>query len=106
MWADICGFLNPPDSDGPWKVRQHGEVTVLHEALGIRPTDHNCHHKAGLHLDFVEWRSEQSNRDRHDRRILSKERSAPYHYGKQKGHIRDVVSGHFRDITTIRRQYV
>ena len=56
-----------------------------HEALGIRPTDQSCHHKAWLHLDFVEYRNEQPHREKHDRRILLKERSAPYHYGKQKG---------------------
>ena len=37
-WADVCGFLKPPDSDGRWKVRQHGAFSILHEALGIRPT--------------------------------------------------------------------
>ena len=35
-------------------------------------------------------------REKHDRRILLKERSAPYHYGKQKGHISDVMSDHSR----------
>ena len=93
-WAGVCGFLKPPDSDGQWKVRQHGVISILHKALGIRPTDQSCHHEACLHLDFVEWRSEQSHRERHDRRILLKERSAPYHHGKQKGHFSDVVSDH------------
>ena len=62
----VCALPMPP---GP------------HEALGIRPTDQSCRHEAWLHLDFVEWRSEQSHRERHDRRVLLKERSAPYHYG-------------------------
>ena len=93
-WADVCGFLKPPDSDGQWKVRQHGVFSILHEALGISPTDQSCHHEAWLNFDFVERRSEQSHHERHDRRILFKERSAPYHYGKQKGHISDVVSDH------------
>ena len=81
-WADVCGFLKTPDSDGQRKVRQHGAVSIPHEALGIRPTDQSCHHEVWLHLDFVEWRSAQSH---HERRIFLKEHSAPYHYGKQKG---------------------
>ena len=69
-------FVDPsnlPDSDGHWKVRQHGTFSIPHEALGILPTDHRCHHEAWLHLDFVEWRSEQSHLERHGRRILLKE---------------------------------
>ena len=27
-WADVCGFLKPPDSDGQWKVRQHGAFSI------------------------------------------------------------------------------
>ena len=69
-------------------------ILLLRGALGIRPTDQSCHHEAWLHLDFVEWRNEQPHRERHDRRILLKERSTPYHCGKQKGHISDVVSDH------------
>ena len=94
--TDVCGFLKPPDSDGQWKVRQHCAFSNHHEALGIRPTDQSCHHEAWLHLDFDEWRSEQSHRERHDQRILLKERSAPYHHGKQWGHISDVFSDHSR----------
>ena len=72
--------------------------SILHEALAIRPTDQSCHHEAWLHLDFVEWRDEQPHREKRDRRILLKERFAPYHHENQKGHISDVV--------TIRRRYV
>ena len=38
QWADDCGFLNFADSDGKWKVRQHGAFSITHEVLGIRPT--------------------------------------------------------------------
>ena len=84
----------PPDSDERWKVRQHGAFSIPHEAPGIRQTDQSCHNEVWLHLDFVEWRSAQSHHAKHDRRILFKERSALYHYGKQKGHISDVTSHH------------
>ena len=47
---DVCGFLKPPESDQQWKVRQHGAFSILHEALGIRPTDQSCHHEAWLNL--------------------------------------------------------
>ena len=93
-WTDVCGFLKPPDSDERWKVRQHGAFSIPHEAPGIRQTDQSCHHQVWLHLDFVEWRSAQSHLEEHDRRILLKERSAPYHYGKQKGHVSDITSNH------------
>ena len=65
------------------KFVRHGAFSIHHEDLGIRPTDQNCHHEAWIHLDFVEWRDEQPHREKHDRRILLKERSVPYHYGKQ-----------------------
>ena len=27
-WADVCGFLKPPDSDRYWKVRMHGAFSI------------------------------------------------------------------------------
>ena len=77
--ADVCGFLMPPESDRHWKVRLHGAFSILHAALGIRPTDQSSHHEAWLHLDFVGWRDEQLHCETYDRRILLKERSAPYY---------------------------
>ena len=73
-------------------------VSTAHSPLPMKllvsaPTDQSCHHEAWLHLDLVEWRDEQPHREKHDRRILLKERSAPYHYDKQKGHTSDVMSG-------------
>ena len=88
------GFLKLPESDRHWKVRLHGALSIPHEALGLRPTDQSCHHEAWLHLDFVGWHDVQPQREEHDRRILLKERSSPYHYGKQKGHISDTMSDH------------
>ena len=35
-----------------------------------------------LHLEFVDWRSASSHHEEHDRRILLKERPAPYHHGR------------------------
>ena len=52
-WADVCGFLEPPESDRHWKGRLHGAFSTPHEAL--RPNDQSCHHEAWLHLAFVEW---------------------------------------------------
>ena len=93
-WSDFCGFLKSPESDGTWKVRQHGASSIPHEALGIRPTDQSCHHEVWLHLDFVEWRSAQSHHEKHHGRILLKERSTPCHHSKQKGHISEDASDH------------
>ena len=53
-WDDVCGFLKPPGSDRQWKIRLHDAFTIVHGALGIRPTDQSCHQEAWLHLNFVE----------------------------------------------------
>ena len=81
-WADVCGFLKPPASDRHWKVRLHGAFSIPRDVLGLRPTDQRCHHEAWLHLDFVR------------QRILLKERSSPYHHGKKRGRISDIMSDH------------
>ena len=83
-WADVCGFLEPPDSDGYWKVRIHGAFSTPHKTPGLRPTDQSCHHETWFHLEFVDWRSTQSHHEEHDRRILLKERSMACPYGSKK----------------------
>ena len=93
-WSDVCGFIKHPDCSELWRVQQHGAFPVLHEALGIWQTDQSCHHEVRHHLDFVERRSGQSHHERHERRILLKERSARFRYSKQKGHINEDVSDH------------
>ena len=94
-WADVCGFLELPDSDRYWKVRMHGAFSIpTKQNSRLRPTDQSCHHETWLHLDFVDWRSAQSHHDRQDRRILLKERPAPHHYGQQKRCINDIMSDH------------
>ena len=75
-WSDVCGFIEPPDSNERWKVRQHDAFSFLHEALGIRQTDQSCHHEVWLHLDFVERRCGQSHHERHERPLFLKERPA------------------------------
>ena len=37
-WADVCGFLKPPDSDRYWKVRMRGAFSIPRRTLGLRPT--------------------------------------------------------------------
>ena len=44
-WSDVCGFIQHPDSNERWRVRQHGAFPIHHEALGIRQTDQSCHHE-------------------------------------------------------------
>ena len=58
-WADVCGFLTPPESDRYCKIRLHGAFSMPHKTLGLRPTDQSCHHETWLHLEFVDWRSAQ-----------------------------------------------
>ena len=93
-WADVCGFLKPPDSDQFWKVRMHGAFSIPRKALGPRPTDQSCHPETWLHLDFVDWSNSQSHHEEPDRRIPLKERPTPYQYGQRKRSIRDNVSYH------------
>ena len=93
-WADVCGFLKPPEPDRYWKARLHGAFCIPHKTLGLRPTDQSCHHETWLHLDFVDWRSTQSHHEEHDRRILLKERPAPYHHWQQKRRISEIMSDH------------
>ena len=76
-WSDVCGFLKPPDSNERWRVRQHGAFPIPHEALGIRQTDQSCHHEMWLHIDFLERRNGQAHHERHERRLLLKERFEP-----------------------------
>ena len=72
-WADVCGFLKPPDSYERWKVRQHGAFCVLHDTLGLRPKDQSCHHEVWLHLAFVNHHGDYEPRERHEQRLLVKE---------------------------------
>ena len=71
-WADVYGFLKPPESDQHWKVRLRGAFSIPHKAPGLRPTDQS-HHETWRHLEFVDWRSGQSHHEGHDRRILLKD---------------------------------
>ena len=44
-WADVCGFLKPPDSERYWKVHMHGAFSIPRKTLGLRPTEQSCHHE-------------------------------------------------------------
>ena len=86
-WADVCRFLKPLESDRQWKVRLHGALSFLRDVLG-------CHREACLHLDCVEWHDIQLQREKLCQRILLKERSSPYHYGKKSGRTSDIMTDH------------
>ena len=66
-----------------------GAFSIPHEAL-LRSTDQS-HHETWLHLDFVEWQDVQPQREKYYRKLLSKERPAPYQYGQR---ISDIMSDH------------
>ena len=83
-WADVCGFLKPPQSDRYWKVRMHGAFSIPRKTLGLRPTDQSCDHETWLHLEFVDWPSTPSHHEEYDRRILLKECLTACHHGQQK----------------------
>ena len=57
--------------------------------------DQSCHHEVWLHMDFVEQRNGQAHHERHEeRRLLLKERPAPYHYRKPKYQTGEDASDH------------
>ena len=90
-WADVRGFLEPPDSDRYCKVRMQGALSIPRKTLS---PDQSCHHETWLHLDFVDWRSTQSHHEEPNRRILLKERPMACSHGQQQRRIRDVMSDH------------
>ena len=93
-WADVCGFLKPPDSQRFWKVNKHGAFSIPRKALGLRPNDQSCHHETWLRLDFVDWSNKWSNQDYYNGNIRLKERPADSSYGTQKRHVSEVISDH------------
>ena len=52
-WADVCGFITPPNTDGEWQTRGHG---AFEDVLGIRPTDQSCTHEAWIHFSHANAR--------------------------------------------------
>ena len=90
----FVGPLNRPNLIGIGKFDFTAPFSIPHEAQGLRPTDQSCHHETWLHLDFIDWREGQSQREKKNQRILLKERPAPYHYVQQKTRISDIMSDH------------
>ena len=78
-WADVCGFLKPPDSHEKWKVRLHGAFSIRHSALGLREKDQSCHHEVWMHLALTNLCWEYAPRDKHDQTLHPKGRPASYH---------------------------
>ena len=93
-WADVCGFLKPPDSDWYWKVRMHGAFSLPLKTLGLLPTDQSCHHETRLRLEIVDGRNSRSHYGEPDRRILLKERLSAGQHGQQNRRISEVMSDH------------
>ena len=32
-WADVCGFIKPPNTDNEWQIRGHGEFEINRDPL-------------------------------------------------------------------------
>ena len=91
-WADVCGFIVPPNSHDLWKVRLHEAFTITREILGLSQRDQSCHHEVWLHLDFVGDRYAHGSRKNHDHRIHLKEKSRPTHLPrKEEGRMTEVT---------------
>ena len=93
-WADVCGFLKLPGSQRFWRVNKHGAFSISRQALGLRPSDHSCHHETWLHLHFVDWNNKWNHQACYNGNIRLKERPASSGYGAQKRNISEVLSDH------------
>ena len=93
-WADVCGFLRPPDFHEKWKVRLHGALSFFHSSLGLREKDQSCHHEVWMHLALTNPCLEYARRDKHDQRLRLKERSAPYQRNKGRSRAHGEQSDH------------
>ena len=71
-WADVCGFLKPPDSQRFWKANKHGAFSIPRKTLGLRPNDQSCHHETWLHLHFVDRSNTWSKQEVYEQRISLK----------------------------------
>ena len=73
-WADVCGFIKPPNADGEWQIRGHGAFEINRDVLGIRHTDQSCHHEIWIHLSHAnarlvdQYRTRNAVRGEHERR--------------------------------------
>ena len=82
-WADVCGFIKPPNTDSEWQIRGHGAFEINRDVLGIRPTDQSCHHELWIHLSHInarlvdQYRTRNAVRSEQDRR-QGKKRGNPY----------------------------
>ena len=83
-WADVCGFIVPPNSHDLWKVLLHGAFTIQRVILGLSQRDQSCHHEAWLHLDLPGDRYAHGSRRNRDHHVHLKERSCPYPPTKEK----------------------
>ena len=90
-WSNVCGFFSSLRTQ--MCVGEYGNM-VPHEALGIRQTDQSCHHEVWLHMDFVEQHEGHVHRERHERRLLLKERSASYKYNDKRYKASEDASDH------------
>ena len=41
-WADVCGFIKPPDSHEKWQVHLHGAFSIRHNTSVLREKDQSC----------------------------------------------------------------
>ena len=83
-WADVCGFLKPPDSDRYWKVRMQG-------AFSIQPI------KAAIMRHGSTWNSSIGAVLNHIMKNMTDEfysRSVLRHHGQQNRRSSEVMSAH------------
>ena len=84
-WSDVCGFIKPPGSGTEWHIRMHGAFEIPHETVGIKVTDHNCHHQVWIHLLHVNARLvDRTSRDRKYWRPSVRKRNSPCEPNKEK----------------------
>ena len=79
-WADVRGFIEPPNTDNEWQIRGHGAFEINRDILGIRPTDQSCRHEVWIHLSHANARLVDQYRTRNDVRSEQDRRQGKTRY--------------------------
>ena len=90
----FADFSNQPGSQRFWNLHKHGAFSILRKSLGLRPSDHCCHHETWLYLDLIDWSNTWSEQGAYEPRIPLKIRLAECSHGNPKKRIIEVMSDH------------
>ena len=97
QWADVSGFIKPPDSQDEWQVCLHGAFSISCSALGLKEQDQSCHHEVWMHLAHANPRSDRAAQYKHALQVQLKERASPCDRSTQRRRAQRDQSDRSRD---------